>query len=57
MVSKYRAMYGLRHGQLHAATGMTSKKIPKEVIEAALDSHNEHVKAMAALAKAAKKQD
>ena len=57
MVSKYRAMYGLRHGQLHTATGTTSKKIPKEVIDEALNSANEHVAAMAKLAKAAKESD
>lgn len=57
MASKYRAMYGLRHGQLHTATGTTTKKIPKEVIEDALNSHNEHVAAMAKLAKAYKKSD
>lgn len=54
-VSKYRALYGLRHGQLHQATGNVGKEIPKEHIDAAMKSLNEHVAAMAKLAKAAKK--
>lgn len=53
-VSKYRALYGLRHGQLHQATGNTGK-IPKAHIDAAMKSLNKHVATMAKLADAANK--
>jgi len=49
MASKYRALYGLRKGQLHQATG-NSGEIPQKHIDAAMKSLNEHVKAMAELA-------
>jgi hypothetical protein len=54
MASKYRAVYGLRHGQLHQATGNTGE-IPQKHIDAAMKSLNSHVKAMAELANAHKK--
>jgi hypothetical protein len=49
--SKYRAVYGLRHGHLHQALGVTGREIPEEKLEAAQDSSNEHVKEMAKVAK------
>jgi hypothetical protein len=50
--SIYRAMHGLRHGGLHRALGVPeSETIPKDKIEAATHSKNEHVMHMANMAK------
>jgi hypothetical protein len=50
-VSLYRAMHGLRHGNLHRALGVSEDKvIPKEKIEAATHSTSDHVRHMATMA-------
>lgn len=49
--SIYRAMHHLRHGGLHRALGVPeSETIPKDKIEAATHSNNEHVMHMANMA-------
>jgi hypothetical protein len=49
--SIYRAMHHLRHGGLHRALGVPeSETIPKDKIEAATHSKNEHVMHMANMA-------
>jgi len=56
MASNYRAVYGLRKGQLHQALGEDgSKPIPQEKLDAAVQSLNKHVSAMAELANAHRK--
>lgn len=50
-VSLYRALHHLRHGGLHAALGIDpDKTIPKERIEKATHSGNEHIAHMARFA-------
>ncbi len=47
-VSLYRAMHHLRKGGLHRALGVPEgKKIPRDKMEAAMNSKNEHVRHMA----------
>ena len=50
--SLYRAIHHLRHGGLHRALGVSEDStIPKEKIEAATKSSNEHIRKMASFAK------
>jgi hypothetical protein len=47
-VSLYRAMHGLRKGNLHRALGVSEDEtIPAEKLEAARNSKNSHVAHMA----------
>jgi len=49
--SKYRHVFGLRHGHLHKALGVTSEDIPQGKMAEALDHANSHVRGMAKIAK------
>ena len=54
-VSLYRAMHGLRKGQLHKALGVDKgDTIPDDKLDEAQNSDNDHVKAMANFAKTMK---
>ncbi len=49
--SKYRHVFGLRHGHLHKALGVKSGEISSAQLDEAADHHNSHVRGMAKIAK------